>query len=521
MRWRDMVVALSLSNLVYLRCWTELVSIDRNEFYWLQDFPPSPPHFVALMINVVALALVLTGLISGLRSRRGVAFRIAPIFFLLLLLSLINSLRTLIGQPGNSLFLRFVEQRLPAIGVIIAIVVIVAIAAGGIRALKPAYTLLIVLSPLVVLAFGQAGYRIATYDSPQGRDGPYGVRLPAKPAGAPRVVWVILDEWDDGLTFGDRAPRIQLPEIDRLRHGSVFASQAITANDNTDWSMPSLVSEMAVDSVQPDGPSEMMLRPPGSAQWLRWSQQPNVFRKARDLGFNTAVVAWAIPYCRVLKADLTDCSWWSGSNQFNSLGTTVPEILFNQPRSLFENVYRSPFGQSLSTLRHRTVYENVLAKSLQVACDGGFGLTLLHLPVPHPPYFYNARTGKDDFAATPILGILKQNQQGYIDALALTDKSIGAIRQEMEKAGTWDTTTVIFSADHPYRHHDTLDGKPRSTTVPYLIKMAGQSQGLQCDTQFSAILTGKLILACLRGELSRPEQVAGWLNAHHSDYPVR
>ena len=65
------------------------------------------------------------------------------------------------------------------------------------------------------------------------------------------------------------------------------------------------------------------------------------------------------------------------------------------------------------------------------------------------------------------------------------------------------------------------DGKAKSSTVPYLIKMAGQSQGLQCDTQFSAILTGKLILACLSGELSRPEQVAGWLDAHRSEYLIR
>jgi hypothetical protein len=285
--------------------------------------------------------------------------------------------------------------------------------------------------------------------------------------------------------------------------------------------MPSLVTGMAVDAVHPDGPSEMMLQAPGSARWLRWSQQPNVFRSARGLGFNTAVVAWAIPYCRVLKADLTDCSWWAGSNQYNSSGTTIPEILINQPRSLFENIYRSPFGQSLSTIRHRTVYENVLAKSLQAAQDRDFGLTLLHIPVPHPPYFYNARSGKADLGATPILGILKQNQEGYLDALVLTDNTLGAIRREMEKAGTWDTTTVIFSSDHPYRHHDTLDGKSRSTTVPYLIKLAGQSQGFQYDKLFSAMLTGKLILACLSGELSRPGQVAAWLNVHGSDYPVR
>ena len=30
-----------------------------------------------------------------------------------------------------------------------------------------------------------------------------------------------------------------------------------------------------------------------------------------------------------------------------------------------------------------------------------------------------------------------------------------------------------------------------------------------------------MILACLRGELSLPEQVAEWLDARHSEYPGR
>jgi len=520
MRWPDLVVALSLSNLVYLRCWAEMLTLDRNEYYWLTN-PPSPPHFIALIVNIILMALILTGLMSGLRQRHGLAVKLAPLFGLLILVSLVNSLRTLIGRPGNSLFLRFVVQRTPAFGVLIAIAIVIALAVGGMRALKPAYWLLTLLSPFVAIAFAQAGYRIATFDPSITADGRLAARLPAKPPNAPRVVWVIFDEWDDGLAFKERSPGIHLPETDRLRNGSLFASEAITANTNTDWSMPSLTTGMPVQDVHPYGPSEMMLRPPGSGQWLRWSRQPNVFGKARELGFNTAVVAWAIPYCRVLNSDLTDCWWWSGSTQHNSNGNTVPEILINQPRSLYETIYRSPFGQSLSTERHRMIHEAVLAKSLQVACDRSLGLILLHLPIPHPPYFYNAATGKDDLGATPIFGILKQTQQGYLDALELADKTLGSLRHAMEMAGVWDTATVVLSSDHPFRHHDTLDGKPTSRTVPYLIKAAGQTQPQQYDAAFSALLTSKLILAFLSGELARAEQVPAWLDAHRSEYPVR
>ena len=293
-----------------------------------------------------------------------------------------------------------------------------------------------------------------------------------KPAGAPRVIWVIFDEWDEELTFAERPSRIQLPEIDRLRATGFSATDAIRPNMFTDWSMPALTTGIALEDVHPNGPAEFMIRPRDSGTYVRWSEQDTVFREARKMGFNTAVVAWAIPYCRVLKNDLSDCWWWSGSNQYNSVGSTLPEMLVNRPRSLFENIYRSPFGQSLSTTRHIWVTENVVAKSLEVARDPGVGLALLHMPVPHPPYFYNAATGKNDRAATPITGIFHQTQEGYIDALALTDKIIGQLRRSMEQAGVWDTTTVIFSADHPFRHRPALDGHPVSRRFPTLVKMA-------------------------------------------------
>ena len=76
----------------------------------------------------------------------------------------------------------------------------------------------------------------------------------------------------------------------------------------------------------------------------------------------------------------------------------------------------------------------------------------------------------------------------------------------MEQAGVWDTTTVIF-LDHPFRHRPALDGHPVSRRVPYLVKMAGPQKQLRYDAPFSALLTKRLILAILSGELSRLDQI--------------
>ena len=520
MRPRDLLAAISLANLVYLRCWAEILTLNRRDYYWMKS-PPTPAHFIALILNVALLALLIAGMLPAWHRRKGAAFRVAPVFGLLILATMVNSLQTLIRNPGDSLFLRFVEQRAPAIGVALAMASVVALIFGGTHAFRPAYFVLLLLSPLPVFCAAQACYRIFTYDPSLTADGPLAARLPGRPAGSPRVVWIVFDEWDERLTFSERYPGVRLPEIDRLRAASFYASDAIRAHSNTDWAMPALTTGIAVDNVFAGGPAELMVLPEGSRQWIPWSRQPNVFDKARDLGYNTAVVGWAIPYCRVLKSSLTACWWWSGSDQYNSTGTSVFEIMLHQPRSLLENVSRSPFGQSLSTHSHERVYESVLAQSLEVVSDPGYGLTMLHLPIPHPPYFYNAATGANDRGDTPVFGIWKQTQQGYLDALVLVDKTLARLRGAMERAGVWDGTTVICSADHPYRHREKLDGKPGSVNVPLLIKAAGQNEAIRYDTPFSALLTQKLILAFLGGELSRAGQIPAWLDTHRAEYPVR
>jgi hypothetical protein len=520
MNSKDVIAAVSLANLVYLRLWAELFASGPTTTYWLKN-PPRASHFIALLINITMLSLVFLGGIIGLRQGKSWARRLIPFASLAILGSLANSFRTLIGNRGNSLFLKFVEQRAPAIGVALAILITVALTFGGLRALKPAYLLLVILSPFALISIAQAAYHLAHVDADSMADGPFAARLPAKPASAPRLLWFIFDEWDQDLTFPDRPPRISLPEIDRLRAGALYAANAQPAGPMTDVSMPALTIGRRLTDILPASPGELMITPEGGGGKRPWSAQDNVFREARALGFNTAVVGWAIPYCRVLKSDLTECWWQSGSNQYNSAGSTIPELLFGQPRSLWENIYRSPFGQSLSTVRHAVTYHEVLAKAKAAVTDTANGLTLLHMPVPHPPYFYSAATGRDDLRSTPFTAILDQGQQGYIDALALTSRTIGELRTAMEQAGLWNSTTHIFSADHPFRHRVALDGKPVSRHVPYLVKLAGQTGPVDYQAPFSTLLTRKLILAVLSGEVAQPGQLSGWLDAHRGEFPLQ
>ena len=137
------------------------------------------------------------------------------------------------------------------------------------------------------------------------------------------------------------------------------------------------------------------------------------------------------------------------------------------------------------------------------------GFTLVHLPIPHAPHAYDRKTGEFTLGNSPIAG--------YVDSLALLDRTIGEIRRSMEKAGTWDSTTVLFTSDHPYRESMQLDGKsdPR---IPYILKLASQKEGVEYTPRFNTVLTADLLIAVLRGEIADVASAAAWLdrNRQHS-----
>ena len=79
---------------------------------------------------------------------------------------------------------------------------------------------------------------------------------------------------------------------------------------------------------------------------------------------------------------------------------------------------------------------------------------------------------------------------------------------------------MIFSTDHPYRHSPALDGHPVSRRIPYLVKLAGPRKPMRNDAPFSALLTKKLILEVLSGELLRPKEIPHWIDGHRAEYKL-
>jgi hypothetical protein len=543
---KQIAIGLSFANLCYLRVWAELLSYTPAQTYEMR-LPPQPHDYVAVSLNVALWGAVFGLLAAKLglaspatprpaqqhlpaREQRtaqarqaarvgqaalvGQAARVrqaAQWLFLLSLLVPLNALRAVLasGLPFGQQYLK--GGLYSALGPVGFTVFATAAAAGGLFALQRrreqitriACFALLVFAPFVPLTIAQAAWKACRYDARAFDDRPTAPRLQATTQPLRRVVWVIFDEWDQRLCFDDRPEHLALPEIDRFRGVSFAATNAYPPGPTTLESMPALITGRVVAKAEPRGPAELRLTLRGGPTPLDWRQAPNVFDAARELGFDTALVGVYHPYCRVLANSLTSCWWTDMPRPINSNGETLGEAMRGQTRSLFETWRLSAFGQSLSTARKAREFPRALERAAAAAADPAYGLVLAHLLTPHFPHAWDRRTETFTLGNAPL--------RGYYDSLALTDRALGRLRRAMEAAGVWDSTTVLLSSDHAMKHAMLLDGKA-DQRVPFLLKFAGQSDGMAYEPAFNTVLTRDLLLDILRGKIANAREASQWLD---------
>jgi hypothetical protein len=150
---------------------------------------------------------------------------------------------------------------------------------------------------------------------------------------------------------------------------------------------------------------------------------------------------------------------------------------------------------------HRAEYVRILEDAKRAATDRDLDLVFVHWPIPHHPWIYDRVRG--DFSL--------DRENTYLDNLALVDRTMAELRAAMERAGTWDETAVLVTADHSWHDSPAFNGK-RDRRVPFILKLAGQSRGIEYRKPLKTVLIHDLVLAMLRGELTDPEAVADWLD---------
>lgn len=533
------LISLSLANLWFFTVWGELLT--GSKLHYFMDQPPSRAGFVAIVLNVLLLAIVfwlVSNLLNRFPSER--LSNLSNFIFIAVFGVALNAVRrALVTIPADKVF-----ELLSNLGVA-ALLVIVSVSAifGVWRWLKSltrfAEVVTLLLAPLVVLTFGQAlllfiSYEVVTREFVA----PLASPLTVSDERSPRVVLLLFDELDQQIAFDERPAGLQLPELERLQTEAVYAAQAYPVAGETMLAIPALTIGQRVSKAMPVNASTLRITLADTKKTVDWASQPNVFAKARAAGFNTAVVGNMHPYCRVLRSSLTECSSWS-LDIFAGVGRhspvfTLSEIMINQISEVLtaipaldllglSQLFLSQF-QNIQLIRDEwslRMYVGILEETKKMAANNKIGLLFVHFPVPHSPFIYDRTNRK----------LVIKGNRSYLDNLALVDLTLGEVRRAMERAGTWKNSAVLVTSDHWYREKQRQPWKSqgeeltltnyRDHRVPLLIKLPGQQRGVTYEAPLNNVIIHDLILALLskRFEMSGVEVVIRWIDNHRMVAP--
>src|SRR6185295_12640194 len=160
--------------------------------------------------------------------------------------------------------------------------------------------------------------------------------------------------------------------------------------------VPALLTGQLIAAVKPIEPGELQLTIPADGKSVPWTTQPDVFTEARASGFNSALVGWYHPYCRVIADRLTSCYWEPASQRIDRSKISLTGNLIRQDNDLLRLLpFSARLREWLSAKRrdygaeHLADHLTLMSQAENVVADENFGLAFVHLPVPHPPGIYD------------------------------------------------------------------------------------------------------------------------------------
>lgn len=532
-RIKDALFCASLACLCFVRRWFDLDILQVRGLDFYRSSPRDPELLTGTLVSASIFALAFWLLAQWVRRANNPRLAaIARCGTLLVIAYSIESMR----RYWNSEF-RLIDWA--SNGILIAIEFGLALGAGmaitgNRRTLHLARSAVLLagwLIPVMLIDFIW-GHPEAPRSAFQPRPGlaPLAARAAIGKNPSSRVVWLLFDEFDQHLAFDERPAGLVLSELDRLRSESLVANRVLQTADATVIAIPSLLSGQLFETAQPMDAGTLWVRPAGLEIFWNWRDQPNVFQQARRLGANTSLTGWQLPYCRIIGDSLVHCFEQVGGHPANALLREIQaseeslwenvEFLFYTQAQNFMDFFR-PLEDAVSPeIRDAFVQRRQLRQFLAIRdhayreiADPKMDFVFVHFPTPHMFAIYDRH--RADFALSP--------DTNYLDNLALVDRTVGEVRRNLEKAGLWESTTLMITSDHALRPamwrngynwnsaFDQLIGPGASRTVPFILKLARQHEGAVYEPSVSNLTATQLSIAALSGEVATARQALVWL----------
>jgi arylsulfatase A-like enzyme len=262
-----------------------------------------------------------------------------------------------------------------------------------------------------------------------------------------RIVWIVFDELSYDQTFGHRAHDLELPNFDKLRSESTLYTNVQPIGNKTVKIIPSLLTGHVVDDVRFGFNNGFKAHYVGVHGWHPLDGKQTVFADAQREGWRTAVVGWYNPYCTIYAGAIDDCYWMNHDrvdgdmaqqdgfwrNVYSPLASMVREVKAPERDDRDSCTYdvRQRLKSDLDLEQH-------VQQELQTDQSD---FVFLHLPVPHSP---NIWSREEDNYTTFC-------DSSYLDNLALADRILGHVMDQLQASPRWKDTTVIVQGDHSWR----------------------------------------------------------------------
>lgn len=346
---------------------------------------------------------------------------------------------------------------------------------------------------------------------------------------APRIVWVILDEFDASVAFEHRLASMKLPHIDRFRRESVNFRHATSPSDRTVTAVPSLLTGIPFSSVVRKETSDIILAGTEGGKEYSFRETPSVIDWANSAGVPVTIVGWTHPYCRVFGSKLAQCAWyenpymstaqtWATALQSLSMPKAVAAQMWQEARGLKVDPCDETGLRNLTAMGYedyrttvRSIVENQRTKVHEFLQSGVGGLRIFHLATPHPP-------GVSLSPASGHPGAGASFAANY----AIADSIFGEIRSILEERGEWDSTLVILTSDHGLRsfweetgcmssEDRQLLARRQELSVPLILKWPGGAVPVAVEKPVSTLVLAPLVHAYLRREIQTPDEFKTYL----------
>lgn len=339
-----------------------------------------------------------------------------------------------------------------------------------------------------------------------------------------RIVWILFDELSYNLVF-DHPPRdMDFPSLKAFRSTSTSFSQIVPVGFATDRIIPSLFAGKEIDDIVSDSQGALFYIDPARHSLQALDPQQTLFGLAHAYGWDPGVVGWYNPYCRIFRSELTAC-WWGPASQARIpaelMGASDEHSAFANALLLTPAFLFNPSASKSETIgpRHGNLVE-AMARAHHLLQDRSVHFVFLHMPVPHPPGFYDRKT--HSFC----------DCGNYLDNLVLADDTLAALMRDIDQFPQRSETTVIVSSDHSWRvplwrgsdgwtpEEEALSNGLFDQRPVFLVHFPGQTSASDVASPTPELLEHDIVAAMLQDKMKTPQDLLDFVQPRELPNPT-